>query len=433
MTTEAFTEVDPYDISGTGPYAIGHAYALGAITALVEQEDGTLIGLVAGVDFSVLPEEGESGDLTLSAGAATTYDGDTLLIRRRTAIEQSFAGQTTREIGLEANLDRLAMAAQETETQTYRSLRLPAGALATFTPEDGRMPVWSEANQRFENGPVSDEIPAAQVYAELARNYANALEDAEVEPGLFSAFHWAAKALASATAAATFDPANFYTQAQANALFIPFSGGVRRFGTGASLPTSDAGVIWHDDYNSFMTWQVFDQNGASYSGYASQYIGRPLFDGQPTARLGDIKGNGANLSDATHAALKAWAQHNGNFVSLGSWTAGAFHFADNGDGTFRIPEIRAETFRAWDDGRGIDVGRAFGSWQADALQGHEHNARSGTGGGGSGSALSRTGSSASQSDNSGVNQVTTDATYGDVRVASETRPRSTALLGSIKF
>ncbi|MFD2405675.1 hypothetical protein ACFSVK_07680 [Azorhizophilus paspali] len=42
-----------------------------------------------------------------------------------------------------------------------------------------------------------------------------------------------------------------------------------------------------------------------------------------------------------------------------------------------LPEIRGEGIRAWDDGRGVDAGRQFGSWQSGQIESHSHNASSG--------------------------------------------------------
>ena len=36
--------------------------------------------------------------------------------------------------------------------------------------------------------------------------------------------------------------------------------------------------------------------------------------------------------------------------------------------TFALPDLRGLFIRGWDNGRGIDVGRTFGSYQEDALQ-----------------------------------------------------------------
>ena len=57
------------------------------------------------------------------------------------------------------------------------------------------------------------------------------------------------------------------------------------------------------------------------------------------------------------------AQYPDLFAEIGTtWGAG-----DNVT-TFALPEVRGEHFRAWDNGRGVDPGRVFGSWQEDTLE-----------------------------------------------------------------
>lgn len=77
-----------------------------------------------------------------------------------------------------------------------------------------------------------------------------------------------------------------------------------------------------------------------------------------TAPDGWLKANGATISRTSYAAL---------FARIGT-TYGA------GDGatTFKLPDLRGEFIRGWDDGRGVDPGRAFGSAQASLLGQHSH-------------------------------------------------------------
>ncbi|MDF0606615.1 hypothetical protein HZU77_013275 [Neisseriaceae bacterium TC5R-5] len=219
------------------------------------------------------------------------------------------------------------------------------------------------------------------------------------------------------------------------------SDGLTRLKTGQVLPTSDIGPIWHDDYNSVLTWQVFDANGATYKGYASVLIGSVLLDTQPTPRAGYIRSRTGNLSKNTYPALFAWAQHNGLMVAPGAWQAGAVVCADNGDGTFRIFDVRGEFFRAWDDSRGVDVGRGFGSAQLDAFQGHNrdlirasgvqdhlHGITSAQSGGGQ-----VTPCVVGSGDNWITRSYLTQGSYGTPRVAAETRPRNLALAAYIKI
>ena len=139
--------------------------------------------------------------------------------------------------------------------------------------------------------------------------------------------------------------------------------------TGEALPQENVGPVWHDDYNSIMTWQVFDQNGANYAGYASILVGSPLMDTQPTPRKGYIVSGAENLGRTAYAALRNWAIHNGIRVAAGTWTAGTVAIKDNADGlTFTVYDLRGEFIRVFDGDRGVDAGRVFGSFQSDTLQ-----------------------------------------------------------------
>ena len=69
-----------------------------------------------------------------------------------------------------------------------------------------------------------------------------------------------------------------------------------------------------------------------------------------TAPTGWLKANGAAVSRTTYATL---------FSAIGT----TFGVGD-GSTTFNLPDLRGYFSRNWDDGRGIDSGRAFGSLQA---------------------------------------------------------------------
>lgn len=87
---------------------------------------------------------------------------------------------------------------------------------------------------------------------------------------------------------------------------------------------------------------------------------------------GTIKVNGALLSRTTYANLYAFASASGNMAaSDGAWVSGQFSPGD-GSTTFRIPDMRGYSLRAWDDSRGVDSGRTFGSVQVDQLLAHNH-------------------------------------------------------------
>lgn len=61
------------------------------------------------------------------------------------------------------------------------------------------------------------------------------------------------------------------------------------------------------------------------------------------------------------------------YPDLAAFLGGAFNKGDEGVGNFRLPESRGEFLRGWDHGRGVDAGRAVGSWQ----KGSFHNVGAG--------------------------------------------------------
>ncbi|MFJ2713831.1 phage tail protein [Pseudomonas sp. NPDC087346] len=56
------------------------------------------------------------------------------------------------------------------------------------------------------------------------------------------------------------------------------------------------------------------------------------------------------------------------YPDLNTYLAGKYNKGDEGTGNFRLPDGRGEFLRGWDHGRGVDGGRAIGSYQLDTLQ-----------------------------------------------------------------
>lgn len=86
--------------------------------------------------------------------------------------------------------------------------------------------------------------------------------------------------------------------------------------------------------------------------------GAVMYFAAETPPTGWLKANGAAVSRTTYADL---------FAAIGT-TFGS----GDGSTTFELPDARGEFIRAWDDGRGVDSGRALGSYQSDEIRAHEH-------------------------------------------------------------
>ena len=104
-------------------------------------------------------------------------------------------------------------------------------------------------------------------------------------------------------------------------------------------------------------------------------VGDLVWSTGASAPEGTVKANGALLSRLAYADLFNWASENGLVVTEAAWTAGAHgkYSSGNGSTTFRLPDLRGEFIRGWDDGRGVDSGRGLGTAQGDLTKSHNHD------------------------------------------------------------
>lgn len=155
--------------------------------------------------------------------------------------------------------------------------------------------------------------------------------------------------------------------------------------------------------------------------------GSVVFFARNTAPSGWLKANGAAVSRTTYATL---------FAAIGT----TFGTGD-GSTTFNLPDLRGEFVRGWDDARGVDSGRAFGSSQSQAIESHSHtvndpghshttNARTQFSSGSTSDQLAT--NSSIQYPVATINSATTGITV-NAAGGAETRPRNIALLACIKF
>jgi phage-related tail fiber protein len=143
-------------------------------------------------------------------------------------------------------------------------------------------------------------------------------------------------------------------------------------------------------------------------GALGQQPGEVCYFARNTAPTGFLKANGAAVSRTTYAAL---------FSAIGT----TFGVGD-GSTTFNVPELRGEFIRGWDDARGIDSGRSFGTAQTDDFKSHTHTQQANAAGGAGSGYMS---GSSNVNNSSGGQTLATGGT--------ETRPRNVALLACIKF
>ncbi|MHC8493441.1 phage tail protein [Thalassospira sp. SM2505] len=127
------------------------------------------------------------------------------------------------------------------------------------------------------------------------------------------------------------------------------------------------------------------------------------------------------------ATPPAWAlELDGSAVSRATFSSlfaimGTTFGAGDGSTTFNLPDLRGEFIRGWDNGRGVDGSRVFGSAQSDELKSHSHGYHTNVG-------AFAAGGAAQLNFNGAGSAVSTNAFGG-----SETRPRNIALLPCARF
>jgi len=197
--------------------------------------------------------------------------------------------------------------------------------------------------------------------------------------------------------------------------------------SGSSAPTvTVAFQPWIDESVSPPLWKIRNGSNSGWitigaldpTAFSSSGIptGQIIHVATSTAPTGYLKCDGTAINRTTYAAL---------FAAIGV-TFGV----GNGSTTFNVPDLRGEFIRGWDDGRGVDSGRTFGSSQTHQFQNHIHpvcntatdNLNSGT-----------FVKSFTYLDPSSTTAPFSVGNPSSGNVGSETRPRNIALLACIKF
>ncbi|KZB72342.1 MULTISPECIES: phage tail protein [Thalassospira] len=119
--------------------------------------------------------------------------------------------------------------------------------------------------------------------------------------------------------------------------------------------------IWPDCEDKTQLLQAIEaliSGGGSGGGVSSgSEIGSVSAFAMPTPPTGWLVCDGSAISRTEYADL---------FAAIGTvWGAG------DDVTTFNLPDLRGEFVRGFDDGRGVDAGRAFGSWQNPSIVGFD--------------------------------------------------------------
>jgi hypothetical protein len=190
MTVEASNPSASYTVSGTGPYPLLWPYFEDGFAVYVE-DAGALV-LLTSLDYSASPVSSiVSGNLFLDPTIAATYAGKKINISRVTAAEQGWQGtQGERESGLEVQLDRLTMNAQEQAVEIASALRIIGGSGEPLAPVDQATFIWNDTLKQFQAGPSLPQIIADMIAsaASAALATTKAAESAAARDAALAAF-----------------------------------------------------------------------------------------------------------------------------------------------------------------------------------------------------------------------------------------------------
>lgn len=142
-------------------------------------------------------------------------------------------------------------------------------------------------------------------------------------------------------------------------------------------------------------------------------IGAVFHFASSTAPTGYLKCNGDTIPNGSGTVQGITA----NFAALYAVVGSTYGSAG------QLPDLRGEFVRGWDDSRGVDTSRTFGSAQSDELKSHTHSINPST-------LVGRAGSFSATGGSQPLSQET--VSIGNTG-GTETRPRNIALLACIKY
>ena len=341
------------------------------LIVILVNASGVSVTQVLNTDYTVTGaglDAGGTVTMTVAPGV-----GERLVIVRQVPLVQETdytAGDSFPAESHERALDYLTMQTQQLQEALTRTLQLPIASDADASS------INVEAVEIVAG--IADDVTAV---ADVAADIALAADNIVAIQGA------AGNAAAAAASAVAADASADAAAASAASISLPLA--VAQGGTGA---TDAAGAR---------------ANLGAAIASAGVPAGAVMSFATNSPPTGWLKANGATVSSTTYAAL---------FAAIGS----TFNVGGEPVGQFRLPDLRGEFVRGWDDGRGVDASRVFGSGQTDEFRSHTHtftNQQNNGSGASAGSGFA----GAQFSGNTGA------------AGGAETRPRNIALLACIKI
>ena len=179
--------------------------------------------------------------------------------------------------------------------------------------------------------------------------------------------------------------------------------------SGLTYPTSDGSAD-----------EVLKTNGSgtlSFGTILTVPAGAVFHFAASSAPTGYLKANGDTIPNGSGTVQGVTADFSALYAVIGSTYGSAG----------QLPDLRGEFLRGWDDSRGVDSGRTFGSFQDHQLQSHNHGELYNT----ASSGQDQAGSGSGDNDNTSFKYTDNGGNVGNF--GTETRPRNIALLACIKY
>lgn len=143
-------------------------------------------------------------------------------------------------------------------------------------------------------------------------------------------------------------------------------GGMAYVSTAPGTQINGTDLVYVKDRDQILRWQTI----GTFTGYASPQVGLFHWGTTTTPRPFEelLIGQTIDASLAKYAALFAWANAQGLVVASGSWLAGTYNWVNNGDGTYKMPDLRNMFIRATGTDADTANARSLGSYQAQNVQ-----------------------------------------------------------------